>query len=400
MTNRTIPVNHDVSRLPLVLRAAILRMFSTSPEAEEQLMRSAGLRLLESDQDESSLLAKWDSTSRGLAASVTIHQEATNDEIACAYFTGPDRATLAARLVPALRYLPTELLHLMARASPVREEREAGLDALSLVYRAFEGTTCWDTDIAATLEMATRDADFRIRLSAAIAGAHNAPTKLAQERIGRLLAGNPEPRLRAALEKLAMSVRDRRPNEDPAKANPGILRLAEGPLPLPIHRIGTVQELTQMYSEAMEVLSSSTASAGELSLFETLSMRAYEFKATMTAAVPASLNVACVCFSGEERVVVAVGSGHALRYYPLHLVKYAAVHGRDPDTRATALWALILATSRRMFPGAPIDPQVAEVLRHAKTDDDSVRFVALSGAALLRDELPNTAENGQGLIDG
>ncbi len=103
--------------------------------------------------------AWWTSINPAVDAMVTIDHDLSNDDMACAHFTGPDRVLLATQLVSVLNLVPVELMHLIARGPWDAPVRRHALGLLAQFYVAADGESHWDGDVEHTVEVALDDAD-------------------------------------------------------------------------------------------------------------------------------------------------------------------------------------------------------------------------------------------------
>ncbi len=288
-----------------------------------------------------------------------------------------------------LSYLPIELLHLMGRASPIREERQAALRTIGQFYSAEEGISYWDTDLQETLDIAWQDPDPEVRLAAAAAEINCDPAR-AKIRIEKALEESADAGLRDALSTLYRLMElDKVDSGVAATPFPGSLRLTGEQLVIPMHRPESISDLVRGFSGNTTLIARRDVESGGTAVASIIELRPNQFDATITFA-STEWDVACSCFGGPDRVVVAVGSGHVLKYFPLHLAKITAIQCSDAELRTRALRALTFASSARMFPGLEMDPEITTIIRRAVKDPDpQVQSAAISAMVLLRAELGN-----------
>lgn len=372
---------------PRSARVALLRPRGRAADSEHRLLQAAHLTPVRLQDTEYGNTAEWASVDPDIDATLTIEQMSSNEDLACASFTGADRVALATRLVPVLSYMPIELMHLSARASPVSEERQAALSTLGQFYATDEGVAHWDTDIQRTIEIAWEDPAAEVRLEAAIAELRGNPVS-ARAHIEQALRAEPNAAIQVALSGLCrIAELESGGSAGIAQTRPGTLRFAEDRLALPIYRVGTTEDVVRHFSDSADVTTRRHVSGAE-TIATVVELTAHELDATITYVTTDSWEVGCTYFSGSERVVVAIGTAHVLKYFPINLAKTALSDGRYSELRTMALRALTFAASRRMFPGSEIDPEIVAIIAGSLDDPDpTVRFAALSANVLLRGEI-------------
>lgn len=375
---------------PWGTRLALLRAYAGTGDDEDRALRGAGLRRTANEVTGHGSVDRWTAPDGDLA----IEQWATNDQLACAGFTGARHVDLAARLVPSLSYLPAAVLHRAARAAPEAAVRSVALRVLGQVYSAGDGTSRWDGRIQRTLDLAWQDPDPSVRLDAAAVEWDCNPSR-AQWHIQTALSTDPDDDFRSALSTFRQLAGVPTGVPDAAAAPPVVSQpglVDEGPVVLPFQWTGSVQELTALFSNTTTAAARTIGWDGE-TVASVVQLTPLGFDAGITFAVPDG-GVACAAFTGPQQTATAIGSAHALRYIPVELATVAAVTAADPPTRIMALRALTLASSRRLFPGPPIDPEVARVVAAASSDPDpGVRMAAGTAAIVLREELSTVHES-------
>jgi hypothetical protein len=371
-------------------RLALLRAYAGAGDDEDRLLRDAGLRRTANEMTGHGSISRWTSPDGDLA----IEQWATNDQLACAWFTGGRHVDLAARLVPSLSYLPAAVLHRAARAAPEAAVRSVALRVLGQVHSAADGISRWDGRIQRTLDLAWQDPDPSIRLDAAAVEWDCNPPR-ARQHIQTALSTDPDDDFRSALTTFRQLA-----GVPTAAAAPPVASdpagVDEGRVVLPFQWTGSVTELTALFSNATTAERRDIGWDGE-TVASVVELTPLGFDAGITFAVPDG-GVACAAFTGRQQTATAIGSAHALRYIPVELATVAGVTAADAQTRIMALRALTLASSRRLFPGPPLDPEVARVIAAASSDPDpGVRMAAGTAAIVLREELSAVHElDGEG----
>jgi len=319
-------------------------------------------------------------------AAVVVDLDDVGGPFGCATFTGPDRVELAARNVTRLRLLPVTVLHQLARSAAVPAQRRAGLNALRQVYSAADGVLRWDPRVARTHRDAWRDEDAAVRVDAAaleveafpararhtLAAAlvtATGPYREALEVLYRVVAGEPEP---------TSDVEDGGQVPDPDDADPLVLAVVWD---------GNAAAAAELFAGQADLVEHRRASIEVAPYADLVVLRPHGFDASITIAA-AGGGVVAAAFGGPDRAAVAAGATTFVSYLPTELAVQAAVVCRDPALRVQALRALVLVSSRRLFPGAPPVPGLAAVLSTADADPaPQVRAAARTARALLRDEL-------------
>ncbi len=379
------------------VRVAILRPNGPHSESEQHLFEAAQLKLERIYEDTESHLVEWRSIDPDFDASLVISQDQAVGDLACAYFTGPERVGLATRLVPVISYLPIELMHLSARASSVSAERRGALVVLGQFYMAEDGNSYWDTDIEETVRVARSDADPMVRVDAAFAEVKGNPAA-ASRHIAEALRKEADP---VALERLqiALSLAEKA-GEGPRPVQqtyPGALHLTSEHLALPVYSVESVDGVVRRFAGNTQVVARRSITIDTKVVAELVELKAHQLDATMRYATSVESKIGCAYFSGTERVVAAWGASHGLKYLPVHLAKEAAVLGRYDELRTMGILALAFASSQRMCPGIATDPELPGILaRCAEDADPAVRFAAVTSRILLREELGDPAHHKTG----
>jgi hypothetical protein len=369
------------------VRLAIVRGDGVHSELEQGRMRTAALELADVQSSETQHTASWRSANPGVVAEVVIDHDLSNDDMACAYFTGPDRVILATQLVSILNYMPVELLHLVARSDAPAAQRRNALSVLAQVYVAADGEWHWDHDIETTVAAARADPAAGVRreaLSTEIQGnPAAAAAHLREESAGIVDAGEREHLV--ALGALAGRAAAEFAGAPPIPA--GSLHLGGAHLAVPIFRVGATANVIQRLTGIAEVVSARTVEAADGG-GEVTELRATGLDATLTYVTSKQSPVGCAYFSGDDRVTLAAGIAWALQYFPIHLAKLTASFGQLSEVRALGLLALAFASSKRMDPDVDIDPAVPGILAAALRDDDpAVRSMAAGVQWLLTGEV-------------
>jgi hypothetical protein len=366
-----------VTDLSAGIRIALFRAFRDRGQAEDRALREAGLGRTATDDTPLGIALTW----TGARGAVVIEQWATNEALACASFTGTNHVDLAARLVPTLRYVPASVLHRAARTAPTGIERSDALRVLGQVHSAADGLSRWDARIQRTLDLAWRDPDPSVRIDAAAVELECHPSR-ARRNIETAMAQDPDEAVRAALRAYHLIDGD----GDVPDADSGPDDVDEGPVAVPFWWTGSADDLIARFSNTTTTARRDTDWDGDV-VATVVELAPRGFDATIALAVTDG-GVGCVAFTGPQQTATAIGSAAALRYIPVELATATATRAEDAALRVTALRALTMASSRRLFPGPPMDPAVARAITAAAGDaDPAVRWAATSAAVLLRDEL-------------
>jgi hypothetical protein len=356
-------------------------------DVEQQRMRSAGLQVVDVEESASRPMASWQSVNQAVNAGVVIDHDLSNDDMACAYFTGPDRVILATQLVSIVNYLPTELLHMLARGTSPAAQRRGALSVLAQIYVATSDEWRWDQDIEATVTRCRTDADADVRweaLGTEIQGNPAAAANHLRDERDRVSA----PHERVRLTKL-LDLAERAATEFPTATSitSGSMHLAGEHLAVPIYRVGPTANVIRRLNGVAEVVSErAVETAGGTG--EVTELRAIGIDAGLTYVTVSDSPVGGAYFFGRDRIRLACGIAWAVQYFPIHLAKLAAAFGQLSEVRTLALSALAFASSQRMDPAIEVDPTVPGILAAAVSDaDPAVRNMATGVEQLLRNEI-------------
>lgn len=378
MTEATpTPAARPSLRIPIECPATL-----DDPDFEERL-EAGDLMFVESHQGEALQSVVWHSVDPEYEGTVTLSRPRENEDLGCAYISGPSSVDLAMSLATYLRYVPVGLLHLGAREAPERQVRVASLRVLSQVYMLEAGLSYWDAAIDSTTHAVRHGPDRELRRHALLIELVGHPSA-ARQHLQELLEEEKDEQERRQLESLLEVARRTSgawPAADVSATKEPELRLAFA------HVLnGTYEEVLECFDPVCTIVQEQKTDVGGRARM--VELEAKEADARMTWVVHESAEVGGVYFQGPEALTLAYGASRALCYLPVELARQAARSSQYWEFRVKALQALALAASEHILPSRGMDPQDRALLQQALTDQTpEVKGMALNLSLFLRDEL-------------
>lgn len=352
-------------------------------------LRAGGMRLLGRQEARTVELFEWRSVEARFDASLTLVRDYEVDDLACAFFSGPDRVGLAMHLVRYLRYIPTSLLHLAVREDADSDVRAAALQVLTQVYLAEAGVSYWD---AAAEETARRvlegpESGGELRRRALLFEVMGHPS-LALQHIQELLAKEDEVGERQRLEVLRTTAEARAAEPAPVPVGP---RATPGPelrLALPMVLNDSFEAVLARFDSVCTRVGRTELRLGAGVGGRVVELAANGFDARMMWAVSEGSSVGCAYFVGPDALIFAHGASRALCYLPSELAREVLRTHQPAESRVLALHALGFSASTQILPGKGVDPELRVLLQESLADPDPrVRGTALNMSLFLHEEL-------------